>query len=291
MNKTSSSIAIACATGGLKGVFGHGVLSAFEEVGFRAGAYAAASSSVLPAAAAAGGKARKLGLDHWLYGKHRFGRPGFGMSQMVLGGIERDGSWIARDLFRPGNPRFLVAANAVDADGAEETQGKGARRRGRLLLLNAARGQRSWIESHLTLHLFDTLATDETIRLTRENFNEVTYASSRVLHAWDIPAWVAGRPYVDAFYTCSCPAIEMAELGYAMVVAVATEPGLYRDIFQDSVIPDSWQGVPIRIVRPDWDPAEHEVNYTGATVNGLERLYEHGLAKGRAFLADSQKSL
>ncbi|MGD2048310.1 MAG: hypothetical protein PVH03_02385, partial [Chloroflexota bacterium] len=63
--KTSVNVAIACSTGGFKSVFLHGVLSAFESAGFRAGAYGAASSSVLPAAAAAIGQVDVLSLDYW----------------------------------------------------------------------------------------------------------------------------------------------------------------------------------------------------------------------------------
>ena len=41
------SLAIACASGTFKGVFVHGVLSAFESSNFRADAYGGASSSTL----------------------------------------------------------------------------------------------------------------------------------------------------------------------------------------------------------------------------------------------------
>ncbi|MBC3843194.1 AMP-binding protein [Streptacidiphilus sp. 4-A2] len=44
---TSTGVGIAIASGMLKGVFGHGVLSAFEERGLRADVYGTASSSVL----------------------------------------------------------------------------------------------------------------------------------------------------------------------------------------------------------------------------------------------------
>lgn len=45
---TRETLAIASAAGGFKGVFAHGVLSAFEAAGIRAGAYAATSSTVFP---------------------------------------------------------------------------------------------------------------------------------------------------------------------------------------------------------------------------------------------------
>lgn len=44
-----TKLAIACASGSFKGVFVHGVLQAFEDAHFFADAYAAASSSTIPA--------------------------------------------------------------------------------------------------------------------------------------------------------------------------------------------------------------------------------------------------
>ena len=98
--------------------------------------------------------------------------------------------------------------------------------------------------------------------LDASNFEEVAYATSRMLHAWDIPAWINGKPYVDASYTCLCPAIEMIEAGYQKVIAIANEPGtLYRDMFQLEEIPGNYQGVDIYIIRPDVDPQEFGVNF------------------------------
>lgn len=52
-------IGITVASGMLKGVFGHGVLSAFEERGLRADVYGAASSSGLrPASPSSAGPAK-----------------------------------------------------------------------------------------------------------------------------------------------------------------------------------------------------------------------------------------
>jgi len=279
------TLAIACATGGFKGVFLHGVLSAFESAGLRADAYGAASSSVPPAAAAAIGQANDLGLAFWEQGRQLLQQPGKGMSHMVLTGISQNGPSIRSQLFRPGMPRFLIATSAVGPAAAEVTQGKGARRQGRKLLLAAARGDRSWVDEHLSPQIFDTAAADEKLRLTAESFDEMAYASSRMLHAWDIPAWVNGRPYVDAFYTCACPAVELAALGYDKVIALATEPVLYRDIFQDQIIPLQAGGTAIQVIAPDGDPADRGVDYTSANEVGLNAVYEHGRQKAQAFLA------
>ncbi len=281
---THDRSAIACATGGCKGVFLHGVLSAFEVSGYRAGAYAAASSSVLPTAAAAVGRINDLGLDYWYKGQEILQQPGAGMSEVILGGLDQTLPGLLPHLFGKEAPRFLIVASLVDPEAAQETQGKGARRRGRKLLLEAARGDRSWVDTYLTARLFDTESEDENFRLTAENFAQVAYASSRMLHAWDIPAWVGDRPFVDAYYTCACPAMDMAERGYETVIAVANEPVLYRDIFQSEIIPDQWHGVAIQIIRPDFDPAEIGVSYTTADTQGLKKVYAHGIKMGNIFL-------
>lgn len=283
-----STTAIACATGGFKGVFVSGVLDTFEAAGFRAAAYAGASSSVLPAAAAAIGRSQRLGLDHWLKGQQVMAQPKTNMSTMILAGIVKNRDWLATSLFADDLPRFLIAASAVSQEAAAETQGKGARRRGRLLLLAAANGDRTWIDRHLTPVLFDSAAAPESdLRLTFDNFEETAYASTRMLHAWDMPAWVGGRPYVDAYYTCACPATELVDLGFESVIAVATEPLLYHDIMRDRLIPESWRGRPITIVRPAFDPANGGVNYTTASEEGLALVYEHGREQAQVFLEQS----
>lgn len=276
-------VAIACATGGFKSVFLQGVLAAFETAGFQAQAYGAASSSVPPAAAAAVGRAAELGVTFWLAGLEILAQPGNGMSEMVLAGIRAASPMLRPLLFQPEAPRFLVAANAVAEEAVEETVGRAGRRRGRLLLLAAARGERDWVDRHLSLRLFDT-AGQGALHLSATNFDQVAYASSRMLHAWDVPAWVDGRAYVDAYYTCNCPAMEMAELGYPTVVALSNEPLLYRDIFQQETTPPKWAGSVIEVVAPDRDPADLGVDYTNATADGLAAVFQHGQEKGEAFL-------
>lgn len=279
------SLAIACSAGGFKGVFVHGVLSALEAGGLYADAYAGASSSVFPAICAALGRADEIGLRYWRSALETLGQPGNGMSQVVLRSIAESRHEI-RTLFQPGRARFLIAASTVKtAEGAELTQGDGARRLGRRLLLAAARGDGSWADEHLDAFLFDTAATDEEHRLTANNVDEVIYASTRMLHAWGVPAWVAGRPFVDASYTCACPALELAQRGYTEVIAVATEHGmLFRDIFRREPISGVWQDVPIHVIRPERDPGEMGAGFTDMTEEGMVRVYEYGKEKGREFL-------
>lgn len=283
---TRETLAIASAAGGFKGVFAHGVLSAFEAAGIRADAYAATSSTVFPAISAAIGQANDIALKYWRVALKTLEQPGKSMSDSVLETIAASGHILRNAPFLPAMPRIVIATSAViTAEAAQATQGDGARRLGRRLLSQAARGDRSWADQHLQAYLFDTAASDERYRLTSANMDEVIYASTRMLHAWNIPAWIAGRPYIDGYYTCACPAIEMAQRGYGEIIAIANEPGiLYRDIFQSEAIPDNWQGIPIHIIRPEIDPATLGAGFTDVTDKGLVAGYEHGMETGRRFV-------
>ncbi len=78
----------------------------------------------------------------------------------------------------------------------------------------------------------------------------------------------------------------MARLGYQEVIAIANEPGtLYRDIFQSEPVPATWEGVPIRLIQPDIDPAKVGADFTDMTEEGMDAVYKHGEEKGRAFVA------
>ncbi|MEO8953144.1 MAG: hypothetical protein ABI396_03145 [Ktedonobacteraceae bacterium] len=282
----AQSLAIACSAGGFKGVFVHGVHSALEEAGVYADGYAAASSSVFPAVCAAIHQANEIGLRYWRSALHTLQQPGNGMSEVVLHSITESSQPLHNFLLQPDMARFFIATSAVvTAEGAEQTQGDGARRLGRRLLVSAARGDSSWARQHLRKHVFDSAATDAAYRLTPENIDAVIYASTRMLHAWTIPATIAGQAFVDASYTCACPAIEMAQEGYKTVIAIATEAGpLYRDIFASTQIPDRWGNTPIHIIRPAQDLAKLGTGFTEVTEDGLVVVYEHGKEQGRAFL-------
>lgn len=282
----SPSLAIACASGGFKSVFVHGVLSALEMAGVRADAYAAASSSVFPAICAAIGQADEIGLRYWRGALHTLNLPGNGMSEVVLQSIADSSHLLHQHLFQPGVPRLLIAVSAVRTmAGAELTQGDGARRLGRKLLLSAAQRDRTWVDEHLSPVLFDTTASDDEWRLTPENIDEVIYASTRMLHAWTIPAAIENHAYVDASYTCLCPALETARRGYRTIIAVVNEPGpVYTDMFQNALIPDEWNGIPIHIIQSDRDLATMGANFTTITEAGLVSVYDYGKTKGREFL-------
>jgi hypothetical protein len=287
MSDDAQYLAIACCSGGFKGIFVHGVLSALEAAGISAGAYAASSSSVFPAICAAIGQANTVGLHYWRGAIHVLHQPGNGMSEVVLQSITAARHLACDILFQPGRPRFLIATSAVKTpEAAELTQGEGARRLGRRLLLQAARADRNWRDQHLEAYIFDTAAPDVEYRLTPDIIEAVTYASTRMLHAWSIPAWIRERPYIDASYTCACPALELAQRGYREIIAIATEPGpLYRDIFQSEPIPEHWGHASLHIVRPEKDIATLGADFTSVSEDGMEAAYEYGQQVGAAFAA------
>ncbi|NJL68476.1 MAG: hypothetical protein HC786_05555 [Richelia sp. CSU_2_1] len=271
------SLAIACYSGSFKGAFIHGVLSAFEVAGFRANAYASASSSVIPCSMAAIGRIIDVGASYWQELAQLLKQDNIGMSQIVLHSIADFAPVICEQLFQTNSPKLFVATSAViTAKAAEETQGTKAKRLGRQLLVSAAKKDTNWVSQNLSLALFSNANCSDKLQLNTHNFQEVAYASTRMLHAWDIPAWIAGKPYIDASYTCLCPAIEMIESGYQEVIAIANEPGvLYRDMCQVKPLPTIWKNAPIRTIQPDIDPKQLGVDFTKATREGLMSLYRH----------------
>ena len=281
MLNSDKSTAIACASGGFKAVFVQGVLSAFEAAEVKADAYAAASASVFATAWAAIGKARESGINYWLEGWKIYQQTK-SMSQVSLGGISFFMANSDKNFWSSSKSKFYIATSAVNnPKAAESTQGKRANRLGKRLLISAAKGDSSWVNQNLRLDIFG----DDNLVLNRENFAEVTYASTRMLHSYDLPAWIDNQPYIDASYTCICPALEMVDRGYQEVIAIATEPGkFYRDLFQREVIPTKYRQVPIYQIKPDIDLKELGVDFFQATPEGISAVYQHGLNKGREFL-------
>lgn len=282
------NLAIACGSGGYRTVFIHGVLAAFEAAGLRAQAYAGTSASTLAAAAACIGEARAIGVEYWQYGLALKQTAQNGMSDVSLTTIAEKKAFIMAGLFAAEAPRFIVpACEVITAEGAALTQSSQSRKLGRQLVLSAARRQvHDWVLANLELHLFDTLPGAKH-PLTPQNFADVAYATSRMMHAWDIPATIEGRPYVDASYICSIPAIEMAQMGYKQVIAIAADPPptLYADVFGGRVVPEQVGDSRIHIILPDTDPGPQGADFTEATETGLASVYAQGEQKGRDFLA------
>ena len=279
------SLAIATPVGSFKGAFAHGVLTGLEQAGIVADAYAAASSSVIPASWAAIGQASKLGVDYWLAGLSALQQPEANMSKVVQRGIRIFSKHLRQYLYQPHTPTLYIATNAViNQIAAAETQSHLAQALGKRLLRASVHKDRSWVDANLRFTLFSTHAQTSHHHITPNNFPAVAYASSRIMHAWDIPAWIDGKPYVDAAYTCLCPAMAMVKAGYQQTIAITNEPGtMYQDMFHIDPVPTHSHNVPIHIIRPDVQLKELGVDFTRATPDGLVAVYQHGLAKGNAF--------
>jgi hypothetical protein len=280
------SLAIATPVGSFKGAFAHGVLTALEEAGIVADAYAAASSSVIPTSWAAIGQAKNLGVDYWLAGLSALQDPAQNMSKVVQRGIRVFSQQLRQQLYQPQTPTLYIATNAViDITAAAQTQTALAQDLGKRLLRASVQKDRSWVDTNLRFTLFSTHHPEPKHRITPNNFPAVAYASSRIMHAWEIPAWIDGKPYVDAAYTCLCPALAMVSAGYQETIAIANEPGtMYQDMFHIEPIPTHSRGVPIHIIRPDVHLKELGVDFTRATPDGLVAVYRHGRDKGSEFI-------
>lgn len=278
------SLAIVGSSGGMKGIFVQGVLNALETGGLRADAYAGASASALPAISAAAGLCNFVQYHYWQRVQHLLQQPGQDLSH-VMHTVTHE--WNSADepfkqeLFQPGRPRLFIPANFVKAQ-AEVTQSEKSRRLGRQLLIDIGRKDRTWVNDHLELHLFDTHSDRHP--LTPDNLSDVAYASTRMIQ-WALPAWIDGQPYVDASYTCAFPVAEMVGFGYTEVIGISTEIGpAYRDIFAQEIIPETLNGVPIHIIRPEYELKDIGVDFTSCTAQGLITAFQHGEAQGRAFL-------
>jgi len=271
----------------------HGVLAGMEEAGFRADAYAASSSSAVPAAFAAIGETTGAldGVEYWKASAESYKAHGNSMSEAILDGLTVICPLLAGKLFSASAARYaVVTSEVVDKETAELTQGDGARKLGQRLVISTRQRDRGWADANLAARLFDNRSSDPNFLLRPDDLADVLYATTRMLHAWKVPAWIRARPHIDASYTCSCPAVELAELGYDRIIAVLPEPGTpFRDFFQASVVPDSWKGKSIQLVQPDAGLGEWGVDYMSATDEGLERAFAHGLAKGRQFATFSPR--
>lgn len=277
-------IAICCMSGGYKNVFTHGVLRAFEEKGIRAKAYASCSSSVLIAAFAAFNKVSALDLSLWSDGYATSQAEG-NQSGAMLQSIQRLSTEIKNNLWNPQAARLLVATSFVkNEEAAQVTQSDGARRLGQMLLINALRHKPEWKNQNLELQMFDTHSDERTELLTKENLDEVAYATTRMLHAWNIPAFINNKPYVDGSYTSICPVVPLSELGYKEIICICTEKEKVTfDLFSEEEIPARINDSTIRFIKPDHDLKEMGVDFYTIAGNGLEDVYNHGREKGLSF--------
>jgi hypothetical protein len=286
-------VGIACSAGSYKGVFVHGVLAGFAETGLKAYMYATASSTAVTTAFAAIGELELLrGTMQWKKMYARYVQSNYDISKAIIDSLPEASRVLNEKLFKATAARYAVAVSAViTKEAAKLTQGPGARRLGQQLVLSIRTKDRSWAEKNLELHLFETGIGNARHNLTSQNLSEVLYATTRMLHAWKIPAWIEGLPYIDASYTCVCPAVELAQRGCDSVIAISPEAGqLYKDFFQAEVLPSSWRSIPIYTVQPPLNLSEIGVDYMKVTDDGLDRAYELGRKIGTEFLK-SEKTL
>jgi hypothetical protein len=283
-------LAIAAPVGSFKGAFAHGVLVALERAGIEAQGYGAASSSVIPMAWAAIGKAELLGVEYWIAGWENLQQGDRSMSKLVQRGIRVFSNHLRDRLYRQDTPTFYIATNAVTTPAAAQfTQTEAAKTLGKQLLLDSVKKDRSWVDRHLQFQLFSTRHAEPHLKITPQNFPAVAYASSRIMHAWDLPAWINGKPYVDAAYTCLCPAMAMVQRGYRDAIAISNEPGeLYQDMFHIDAVPPLYGGASIQIIRPEVPLKTLGVDFTQASPEGLRRVYQYGIEQGEQFLRRRQ---
>jgi predicted acylesterase/phospholipase RssA len=277
---------IACASGSAKGVFVHGVLDAFERAGFKVDSYAASSSSTIPAAFASIHELALLeGTEYWKKVGTRFIEANSDVSKAVKDGIKSILPMINEKLFAEEAPCFSIAVSAVvTEEAAQLTQGAGAKKLGQHLMLSIRKKDKSWAARNLVCRLFDTKAKGQS-RLTPGNLEDALYATTRMLHAWKDAAWIDGEPYVDASYTCMCPAIELAQAGVETVIAISPESGpLYRDFFQSETLPTSFGSSSIYHIQPARNLTELGVDYLRATEEGFEAAFNLGKRMGTQFL-------
>ena len=286
-------IAVACSGGSFRGIFIHGVLEAFNRAGFRPDAFAAASSSAVLAAHAAVGKLDALeSVQYWKLRVKGVQVKNFDMSQCIKIGNEMSLPQITKDIFDPANSRLLIGASVVTThEGRELTQGSGASKLGRQLMVAASKKDRSWADQNLKPVLFDSYNIAPALPLTPSNMFDVFYATTRMLNGWKDPAWVDGLACIDAAYTCHCPAVQAAELGYDLVIAVSTEPGpIFEDIFGVKEIPGQIGRTRVIGIQPDMSPGTLGVDFLTADEEGIDRVFQHGIDKGLAFIRSLEKT-
>ena len=283
------NFAIACMSGSLKGIFVQGVLTAFEEGGIKADAYASSSSSTVPASYAAIGEIRHQDHSHWAESDFILSQPGNSMSNVILSGLEISSGNVIDSLRSGDISRLMIVCSYVNnKETANETQNKSAVTLGRKLIIYGARHNSEWKDKNLELHVFDTKSKNEELKLTAENYKEVAYATTRMLHAWHIPATVNDKPYIDGSYTCLIPIEPLADRGYQKIIAIATEPGkITKDFFSDEPIGNIWKNSSIYWIKPELNLKELGVDFTKASKEGIEKVFVYGIEKGNEFIKNN----
>jgi hypothetical protein len=276
-------------SGSLKGIFIQGVLTSFEEAGIKADAYASSSSSTVPASYAAIGEIRNQNHSSWGDSDEILRQPGKSMSDVILNGIEMFSGKVVDRLKIGDVSRLMIVCSYVNnEDAAKETQSGSAVTLGRKLIVQGARHISGWKDENLELHVFDTQSNNKGLKLTADNYKEVAYATTRMLHAWHIPAVINDKPYIDGSYTCLIPIEPLADRGYQNIIAIATEPDeITKDFFSGEPIGSKWNNSSIYWIKPEINLKELGVDFTKASKEGVEKVFEYGIEKGKEFIKNN----
>jgi hypothetical protein len=280
------NFAIACMSGSLKGIFIQGVLTVFEEAGIKADAYSSSSSSTVPASYAAIGEIRNQNHGSWADSDDILRQPGKSMSDVILSGLEMFSGKVIDSISSGNISRLMIICSYVNSeDAAKESQSGSAVTLGRKLIIQGARHISEWKDQNLELHVFDTQSINKELKLTADNYKEVAYATTRMLHAWHIPAYINDKPYIDGSYTCLIPIEPLAARGYQNIIAIATEPGeITKDFFSGEPIGSKWNSSSIYWIKPEVNLKELGVDFTKASEEGVEKVFEYGIEKGNEFI-------
>lgn len=272
--------------GGYKNAFTQGVLTAFEENGLIADVYTACSSSTLIAAFAAFRGMGQLNLTLWKNGYAISQEDGGDQSQAMLQSIQQLLPTIKSNLWEPSSSRLVIATSRIiTSDAAAAAQSESAKRLGQMLLLNAMRHKTEWKDKNLESELFGTNTDGRTRLLTKENFNEVAYATTRMLHAWKIPASIENCAYIDGSYTSHFPIKFLSELKCGRIICISAEKEkVFTNIFMQEEIPFQIDGVLVDVIKPDIDLKEVGLDFYKITEEGLNIGYKHGYKKGLTYI-------
>lgn len=284
--KNFNNIAICCMSGGYKSAFTHGVLTAFEQNNLTANVYASCSSSTLITAFAAFKEIGKLDLTLWESGYKISQDDNGDQSQAMLHAIQRLSPEIINNLWKPSSSRLLITTSLVKTDDAIAiTQSDTAKRFGQILLLNALRHKSEWKDENLELVLFDTHLDSRTKQLTNDNFNDVAYATTRMLHAWKIPAYIDNQAYIDGSYTSHCPIDFLVKLKPERIVCICTErERQFFNIFGSEEVPSKVDEICIDFIKPDFELKDVGLDFYSIINDGLEKGYKHGYEKGLSYI-------
>lgn len=284
--ENTNKIAICCMAGGYKNAFTQGVLTAFEESGLIADVYTACSSSALIAAFAAFRGIRQLNLTLWENGYTISQEEGGDQSRAMPHSIQRLSPEIKRSLWEPSSSRLVITASHVTTSAAvAAVQSDSAKRLGQMLLLNAMRHKTEWKDKNLESELFDTCSDGRTRLLTKENFNEVAYTTTRMLHAWKMPACIGNGAYIDGSYTSHFPTGFLTELKCERIICISAEKDkAFTNIFMQEEIPSQIDGVPVDIIKPDIDLKEVGLDFYKISGEGLKAGYIQGYEKGVMYM-------